>query len=332
MPTSMATPTSESSSQGGSPAAVGVLLGSTRAMASDVTVHGIGADPRAERRARQALEVFHDVESACTRFDPNSPLMRINDRPDRWHEVPPILFLALDEAHRAHQRTKGRFDPRVFGDLVRLGYDRSFALTPRDAQPATSSPGPRPCGPWRPRFRGGRRPMVEVGPHPVDLGGIGKGLALRWASERLADQVHEHLIAAGGDIICQGAGPAGDGWRVSVEDLRDGDTPLAVLALTDQACATSSVRVRRWRCGGRPVHHLVDPRSGRPGGAGLLAVTVVAPDPADAEVTSKTLFLHGARDIAARAERCGAAAFWVTTDGRTGETKRFTELVVWRAA
>ena len=195
---------------------------------------------------------------------------------------------------------KGRFDPRVFGDLVRLGYDRSFALTPRDAQPATSSPGPRPCGPWRPRFRGGRRPMVEVGPHPVDLGGIGKGLALRWASERLADQVHEHLIAAGGDIVCRGAGPAGDGWRVSVEDLRDGDTPLAVLALTDQACATSSVRVRRWRCGGRPVHHLVDPRSGRPGGAGLLAVTVVAPDPADAEVTSKTLFLHGARDIAAR--------------------------------
>ena len=80
------------------------------------------------------------------------------------------------------------------------------------------------------------------------------------------------------------------------------------------------------------MHHLVDPRTGRPGGAGLLAVTVIARDPADAEVMSKSLFLEGRRRIADVAAHTGTAAFWVTSDGRTGETGRFGEHVIWRAA
>ncbi len=113
---------------------------------------------------------------------------------------------------------------------------------------------------------------------------------------------------------------------------RGSDRPLAVIALTDKACATSSIRFRHWRCDGQTVHHLVDPRSGRPGGTGLLAVTVVAADPAEAEVMSKSLFLEGQHGIAEVASRAGTSAFWVASDGRTGETPRFGEHVVWRAA
>ena len=45
--------------------------------------------------------------------------------------------------------------------------------------------------------------------------------------------------------------------------------------------------------GDREVHHLIHPRTGEPGGDGLLAVTVAAPDPAWSEIWSKTLFLAG---------------------------------------
>jgi len=39
--------------------------------------------------------------------------------------------------------------------------------------------------------------------------------------------------------------------------------------------------VRAWLApDGRRVHHLLDPRTGEPGGDGLVAVTVAAPDPA----------------------------------------------------
>ncbi len=301
-------------------------------MASGVTVHGLGTTPGARAATAEALEVFHEVEAACTRFDPRSPLMRMNARPGRWHEVPATLFLAVQEAHRAHQKTRGRFDPRVLRDLVGLGYDRSLDFRGGPVETAGGSPRHRPAAPWRPRFRGGPRPRLHVGTEPLDLGGIGKGLAVRWAAERLEAHVDEFLVDAGGDIACRGRGPEGDGWRVAVEDPRGGSNPVAVVALEDEACATSSIRLRRWRCSGRPVHHLVDPRTGRPGGAGLLAVSVIASDPAEAEVMTKALFLAGRAHIGAEASRLRVKALWVGSDGSTGETPSFGAHVVWRAA
>ena len=46
------------------------------------------------------------------------------------------------------------------------------------------------------------------------------------------------------------------------------------------------------------VHHLVDPRTGEPADGGLRAVTGHGPDPAWAEVWSKTLFIEGRERIA----------------------------------
>ena len=63
------------------------------------------------------------------------------------------------------------------------------------------------------------------------------------------------------------------------------------------------------------LHHLIDPRTGEPGGDGLAAVTVAGPDPAWAEVWSKALFVEGARSIAAAARSRGLAAWWVGGDG-----------------
>jgi thiamine biosynthesis lipoprotein len=309
------------------------VLGTARAMATDVTVHGAGTrGDGAEKAVREALFRFHDVDTTCTRFDLRSPLMRVNAQPDRWHPVPPTLFLAIKEAHRAHQKSRGRFDPRVLRSLVGLGYDRSLAFSGGGVETTRAGTLRPPAGPWRPRFRGGPQPQLHIGREAVDLGGIGKGLALRWASEQLESDVNDFLIDAGGDIACRGPGPEGDGWKVAVEDPRGGSRPLVVVALRDVACATSSIRLRRWRCSGRSVHHLVDPRSGKPGGAGLSAVTVVAPDPVEAEVLSKSLFLEGRRHIADEALRIGVAALWVTSDGTVGETPHFAERVIWRAA
>jgi FAD:protein FMN transferase len=329
-----------------------------RAMATDVTVHvRTGRDGDAAAALEAALAVFPEVEAACTRFDPSSALMRMNARPDEWHRVPPVLYEALVAAHRAYLRTRGRFDPRVLRDLVRLGYDRSLAFEAGDVvtggavagdvvtggavaggvvtggavtgrTPSTRSPLPR----WTPRFRGGLRPEVHPGGVAVDLGGIGKGLAVRWAAERLAARIDDFLIDAGGDCACRGGDAGGDGWRIGVEDPLGGERPLAVLELRDAACATSSIRLRRWRSGHRTVHHLIDPRTGSPGGDGLLAVTVVADDPAEAEVESKSAFLSGADGIAAAVGRRGLAALWVAEDGTVAESAQLERHVIWRAA
>ena len=188
---------------------------------------------------------------------------------------------------------------------------------------------PRPRGLERSR-------LVRVPGVPLDTGGIGKGLALRWAAARALSAVGPDsglLLDAGGDVIVAGRAPA-DGWRVGIEDplareAADAE-PLAVIGLDAGAVATSSVGVRHWTDPrGRPVHHLIDPATGEPARTGLLAVTVASPDPAWSEVWTKSLFIAGRASIGEEARRLGLAAWWVDAAGRLGMTPAARVRSVW---
>jgi len=339
MPAEVATP--DAVSTGVEETSAG-FVGRVRAMASEIVI--CAPRPPADREARDtpaprsrelhgavrsALEVFTEVQRICTRFDDSSPLMRANACPNAWHRVPPILYDALVEAHRAYERTSHRFDPRVITDLVGLGYDRSLPFESEAVDAVDPVIGSRMApARWRPRFRRASR-QVHLGGHPVELGGIGKGLAVRWAAQRLLEVTPDFLIEAGGDCHCAGRAPGGEGWRIGVEDPSGHSEPVAVLQLRDRACATSSVRVRKWRAGGRLIHHLIDPRTGQPGGRGLAAVTIVGEDTAIDEVWSKTLFLAGSSAIASEAERRGLAGLWVTDAGRVGISRAMRPHVLW---
>ena len=317
------------------PAPAGLACWRTKAMASEITVQAAGG-PDTAARAERALAVFHRVERHCSRFAATSPLVRCNSRPGRWHRVPATLVRALVEARAAHTATAGAFDPRIHDALVSAGYDRSFELL---LEPGSSDlafappPEPQPGveGPWAP---GIIRPLrlVHLGGRRVDLGGIGKGLALRWAASEMEGLAGPFLIEAGGDLVVSGAPDGQAGWRVGVEDPAGGPAPRAVLEVGSGAVATSSVRLRRWRRDGEMVHHLMDPRTGRPGGAGLASVTVWHTDPAWAEVWAKVLFLAGRDGVAAEAERRGLAALWVDEDGSLAATAAMEPVVMWRAA
>ena len=168
---------------------------------------------------------------------------------------------------------------------------------------------------------------------PVDLGGIGKGLGLRWAAADLVRTgVSSFLLEAGGDLVARGRDTGGDPWRIGIEDPADPAAHLAVIDVTDGAVATSSVRVHRWLQNGRTVHHLLDPRTGEPADRGLLSVTVAGPDPAWAEVWSKVLFIGGRTAIAREARALGLAAWWIADDGSLEMTADARRRSAWVAA
>jgi thiamine biosynthesis lipoprotein len=267
--------------------------------------------------------VFAAVDTAMSRFRDDSEITRLHRARGPVAGLSRYLMVALSLADRARRMTHGRFDPRVLADLERLG----FVGVP---QAGTRSRTARDAA-GRFMRRGGRAGDVEL-LAPVDLGGIGKGLALRWAARAAASVLGESgfLLDAGGDLVSCGYNGA-DPWSIGVEDPAGASDPVAVVVLDrDQSIATSSVRLgRRVDADGRAVHHLIDPETGAPGGAGLVAVTVAWPDPAWAEVWSKALFLEGASGIADVARRRDLAAWWVDETGDLSMTPAARQQTSW---
>jgi thiamine biosynthesis lipoprotein len=304
----------------------------------------------AERVARDAWGAVCDeleaVDRALSRFRDDSELTAVNRLAgtDRVVEVSWRMRTALAAMDRARRLTAGRFDASVLRDLERLG-EHGADLAPGRARAgdvgragevvnagefdlvALPNPlGPPSAAPHRSAAatRGVERPSrVHVPPVALDSGGIGKGLALRWAIARASaiDPELAMLLDAGGDVVAGGR-PRTGGWRVGIEDPADPDgPPLVVVDLDRGAIATSSVGVRNWTApDGRSVHHLLDPRTGEPARTGLVAVSVAGPDPAWAEVWTKALFLSGRAAIGDEARARGLAAWWVDEAGQLGMT------------
>ena len=100
------------------------------------------------------------------------------------------------------------------------------------------------------------------------------------------------MVDAGGDLRAT-APPGGEPWPVAVQDPFDETKDLLVIGLTQGAIATSSIGKRRWERHGQAMHHLIDPRSGRPSESDLHTVTVLAPTATEAETAAKIALILG---------------------------------------
>lgn len=274
-------------------------------------------------------EVFSNVEQQCSRFISNSDLSKINSSPSKWNDVSQYCFMAIEEAYKAYRLTQGLFDPRILADLINLGYEISWTQhTPSSASPAINTVR-KPLGKWQPRFS--QPSSLIAGENPLDLGGIGKGLALRWAGEELRkNNFSNALIEAGGDCLCIGNGPNEEGWSIGIQNpLNPDGSPVTVLNLANVAVCTSSIAVRNWWRNGSFKHHLISPSTGESANNGLLAVTVVAGDPAIAEVWAKSLFLKGKDEIGEFCEANNMSAFWVCDNGETSSSASMRPFITW---
>lgn len=270
--------------------------------------------------------LFGEVESRLSRFREDSELTHLNRSLGQWVVVSPCLYQALSLAWRAWRRTDGFFDPRVASDLERLGY-HGAPLPQVSAQDLNQ--------PWLERDPRPYRVRIWA---PIDLGGVGKSLAVHWGAalmQREAKRRHNSLppmlLNAGGDIeMWGGSVPEPDGWLVGVEHpLLDSEMGAVIRFRGPGAICTSSVKRNRWDHEGRRLHHLIDPRTHEPAAGGLISVTVSHTVPTWAEIWSKTLLLHGAGNIRRLAEGLGITAWWFDEDGRLGVTKEAQNQTVW---
>ena len=268
-----------------------------------------------EGLAEVAAARIEQLESLWSRFRPGSDTTRLNLHAGARVNVAPETVELVERAVEGWRLTAGAFDPTLLGPVIRAGYDRTFDLVPARARPGRSDAQPACAG-------------VETGPGWVrlpagsgfDPGGIGKGLAADIVAAELLDAGARGVcVNLGGDLRVAGEGPAGDTWTVAVEHPGSPE-PIARLGLADGAVATSTTLRRRWRVGGEPRHHLIDPRTGAPSATGVDLAAVVAGQAWLAEVLAKAVLMAGWRGASAVLSGTGAEALTVASGGRIHAT------------
>ncbi|WP_104090098.1 FAD:protein FMN transferase [Arthrobacter sp. GMC3] len=289
------------------------------------TVWGLDAsitvtDPALARAAEAIVRaVVGDVDTACSRFRPDSELMLSQPNLAAGVNVSPLLALLVRSALDAAAWTDGDVDPALGADLDALGYDRDIVqlrLSP-DA-PASLAARPRSRTPGWQRLRLEGQGLSVPEDLRLDLGASAKAVAADRAATQVAAELGcGVLVSLGGDIATAGPAPVG-GWQVLVQDLPE-DPWQQVTLSAGHAVATSSTQKRRWRHAGRTVHHILDPRFGLPAEPVWRSVTVAASSCLQANAFSTAGIVRGfaAVDWFGRA---GIAARFVDQQGRVAFT------------
>ncbi len=245
----------------------------------------VGDDPALLRGAGdEAIEELLLWERRLSLFRRDSVVSQLNrEAAERPVLVDREMFELLLVCRRLHALSGGAFDPAVGALMKRWGFR------------GDAGSGAGAFGMQHVRLDESRSTVRFDAPGLVlDLGGIGKGVALGQAALvlREAGVVSALLHAGTSTVVAIGAPPGRSAWEVGVAlgDQNRVGSGGPVLRLRDQCLSVSAQRGRM--SGG--VGHVMDPRAGSPVPGGLTAA-VVAPDAASADAWATALLVAGRR-------------------------------------
>ncbi len=263
----------------------------------------------------QALErmvgVIERTEASLSTWRADSFLGALNRQPvGAPFRLPPALCGLWPRLGRWHRLTDGAFDPAV-GRLV-----EAWGLRAGGAAPAPEVLGAArsATGLAHFRFDAGTCRVTRTVDATLDAGAFGKGEALR----RLAasGEGRPWMADFGGQIAVGGEPPA-QGWRVAVAHPRQRHHAAVALTLTAGSIATSGAAERTSVVDGRPVAHILDPRTGRPVHRPE-SVTVWHEDPLAADILSTALYVMGVEPGLEYAGAHDIAALFLVPDSESG--------------
>jgi thiamine biosynthesis lipoprotein len=263
-------------------------------MGTTVSITVYGDEPDAARLA--VSEARNEIQRIGSEWYPwarDGELVRINSAlaAGQPGSASTELALLLKRAQGYCQLSDGAFDPAL-GSLVRLwGFDSAD----RDAR---ALPSEKQIAAWvknhptladiqinNTAITSARRDVV------LDLGAIGKGYAVDRAIELLKQRgVRDSMVNAAGNLRVIGSNNEHP-WRIAIRDPR-AVRMLGWLELNDESVATSGDYERFALVAGKRIHHLLDPRTGRPADH-TIAITVIASDATLADAAATALFIAG---------------------------------------
>ena len=275
---------------------------------NSITLSG-DEDPAVLRHAASEVARFHDLWNV---FDPESELSAVNAAAGRNPvRVSPETFRILQQAVHYAELSGGAFDitagalSSVWKTAIRAG---------RLPDPEIIRRRRRKIGSEKIRLDPVRQTvfLTEEG-MKIDLGGIAKGYAADWLCNYfLSCGVRNARINLGGTIRL-----LGEGRMIGIRNpFREGNTSVGKLMAADEAIVTSGIYEQCALIGGRPAHHIIDPRTGYPADSGLVSVTLIGPFAAELDALATGILILGANHGAELLKKENISAILITDHGK----------------
>ena len=267
----------------------------TTAMGTVVTAHIVGpSDGGADRESStmRALGWFERVERTCSRFDPESELSRLSQRPGEAIRVSDVLFETVRFAVKAAEESDGAFDPTLGHALAAAGFNQEHRTGRTTAVTIVDD-----AGSYRDiRFDEHEKTIMLDRPLSLDLGGVAKGFAVDLASRELRISGFQNfVIDAGGDLYAAGHNANDEPWSIGIRHPRATNEIIETLRLSDVGVCTSGDYERTASNPMSLTHHIVNPRTKR-SATDAASVTVIAPGTMTADALSTAAFVLGPVD------------------------------------
>ncbi len=278
-------------------------------------------DPQAfQQEVDKRLELVNDQMST---YRPNSELSRFN-KANSELEVSADTATVVKEGIRLARLTDGALDITV-GPLVNL-----WGFGP-DAKPE-QVPSEDLITQTRSRvgisrlFVDGVSLKKDIPELYVDLSTLAKGFAV----DKIAEYIEglggqDYLVDIGGELRLKGHNDKGVAWRIAIEKPVTSERAIQeVIAVGDNAIATSGDYRNYFEENGRRYSHIIEPASGKPINHKLVSVTVVAPSSMTADGLSTAIMVMGSERGMTFAQENQLAIFMVTKT-ETGFEEKYTE-------
>ncbi|WP_026946301.1 FAD:protein FMN transferase [Algoriphagus marincola] len=131
----------------------------------------------------------------------------------------------------------------------------------------------------------------------LDFSAIAKGQGVDVVSDFLEEKgISDFLVEIGGELVAKGVNDRGEIWKVGINRPEESATAsdlYSIIALDDQAMATSGNYRNFYVQDSVKISHTIDPKTGYPVRHNLLSATVVGPDCMTADAYATAMMVMG---------------------------------------
>ena len=234
------------------------------------------------------FQEFKRIENLLSKYTPESEISRLNKLGKL--QVSPDTFYLIKRSQEFWKASDGAFDITVAPLVDLWGFTESKFTIPKDEEIKKAL---TLVGSDKIILRQDNNVVEFMLPGmKIDLGGIAKGYALDSATRKLKKQgIKSCLINAGGQVSCLG-GNFGKPWKIAIKAPRSNGFS-GYVELENKSVSTSGDYEQYFIRESRRFAHIINPKTGRPAQAGVVSVTVIAPDGITADALSTAAFVLG---------------------------------------